>query len=287
MVTLNGFLACDRSVLSTYLVPGSKRSLAVNRDVAPLLIGAAAEWHRRVESIDTGILDDWCYACREIRDGTSLSYHAAGIAIDLNATRHPIGVSIWQTFTPAQITTVRAIAAKYGLRWGGEWSRPDGMHLEVFEQRSVAMERVRRLQATPTWPAFEKDWAWMARAYGAPFLFKVWPTSAIYAYCKQAGVVSLTELGSHGRVPRPTLRSGITRPASALWPHVLYAQRLLNEQLRSLGWSEQWQCGEPDGTFGPRTVTAVTARQRAAGLPQTGVLDVRTWGYMGDAWAGW
>ncbi len=76
-LTVNGFTTCDRSVLKTYLVPGSNRSLAVRAEIAPLLIGAAAEFHKYVESIDTGIYDDWCYACRPIRGGYTPSKQSA------------------------------------------------------------------------------------------------------------------------------------------------------------------------------------------------------------------
>lgn len=288
MATLDGFVVCDRNQLRAFVVPGTNRTLAVNKDIAPLLIGWAADWDRLIEPIDTGQLDDWCYACRAIRGSTTWwSKHAYGGAVDLNALKHPMGVPASRSFNSLQVTRLHAMEAKYGVTWGGLWARPDGMHGENRDHKSVAMARAARLQAEPVWPPFERDWAYMAVAHRAPFLFKIWPTSAIYAYCRQVGVESLTELGSHGRVPRPTLREGITRPSSELWPHVLYMQRLLNQQLASLGWSEAWGCGEPDGNFGPRTKRAVVARQRSAELPQTGIWDVLTIGQCGDAWAGW
>jgi hypothetical protein len=59
-----------------------------------------------------------------------LSCHSSGTAIDLNATKHPLGKA--GTFPPEKIPMLRALAKKYGLKWGGDFkSRPDDMHFEV------------------------------------------------------------------------------------------------------------------------------------------------------------
>jgi hypothetical protein len=59
-----------------------------------------------------------------------LSCHSSGTAIDLNATKHPLGKA--GTFPAEKVPMLRALAKKYGLKWGGDFkSRPDDMHFEV------------------------------------------------------------------------------------------------------------------------------------------------------------
>jgi hypothetical protein len=95
------------------------------------LIGFAAEFHKLIEPIDEGALDDWGYAFRPIRGQTEkLSNHASGSAIDLNAPRHPLNAI--GTFPPEKVPMIRALAKKYGLRWGGDYLyRKDEMHFEL------------------------------------------------------------------------------------------------------------------------------------------------------------
>lgn len=149
MIFLNGFSWGDESATGVYRIPGTERSIRVRKEIAPLLIGFAAEFHARVEKIDAGILDDWGYAARPVRGSTSvLSMHGAGLAIDLNATRHVLGQR--GTFNAGQVATIRALAAKYGLRWGGDFKlRADEMHYEVRLRRPEALALVKRLQAPP------------------------------------------------------------------------------------------------------------------------------------------
>ena len=65
---------------------------------------------------------------RPIRGGTSLSRHAFGNAIDINAAANPMLKGRLQTDLPPNTAE---IAAKYGLTWGGTWKdRPDPMHFE-------------------------------------------------------------------------------------------------------------------------------------------------------------
>jgi hypothetical protein len=99
--------------------------------VAPLLIGFAKEFHELIEPIDEGALDDWGYAFRNIRGVTEkLSNHASGTAIDLNAPKHPLGAV--GTFPAEKVPMIRALAKKYGLRWGGDYvNRKDEMHFEI------------------------------------------------------------------------------------------------------------------------------------------------------------
>jgi hypothetical protein len=108
------------------------RRFRVVRVAAPLFRYAIRRWHRRVNPIDVGPLDDWSYAYRPIRGSTSgtLSNHSSGTAVDLDATRFPMGT---RRMTWRQRRAVRRIVRATGgqLRWGGEWGYPDEMHLEL------------------------------------------------------------------------------------------------------------------------------------------------------------
>ncbi len=112
-------------------MPGTKVKLRCAEAVAPLLIGFAKEFHELIEPIDEGALDDWGYAFRNIRGVTEkLSNHASGTAIDLNAPKHPLGAV--GTFPAEKVPMIRALAKKYGLRWGGDYvNRKDEMHFEI------------------------------------------------------------------------------------------------------------------------------------------------------------
>jgi hypothetical protein len=95
------------------------------------LIGFAAEFHKLIEPIDEGALDDWGYAFRPIRGQTEkLSNHSSGTAIDLNAPKHALGFI--GTFPPEKVPMIRALSKKYGLKWGGDYqNRKDEMHWEI------------------------------------------------------------------------------------------------------------------------------------------------------------
>lgn len=137
----NGWLANDRGVIASYQLPGGKVALRAG-DVSVVLLWCATEWHRRVEPLKWP--GNWGYAERNIRgSSTTLSNHASGTAIDLNAPAHPLGVAASKTFTAKQITTILEIVAycEGVVRWGGTYSRPDGMHLEI-NAGAAAVKRI-------------------------------------------------------------------------------------------------------------------------------------------------
>jgi hypothetical protein len=117
--------------IKSFVVPDAEIKLACAEAVAPLLINFAYEFHHRIEKIDKGTPDDWGYAFRTIRGSdVHVSNHASGTAIDINATKHPLGKR--GTFTKSQEKTIRELCKKYGLRWGGDYQvRADEMHFEV------------------------------------------------------------------------------------------------------------------------------------------------------------
>ena len=130
----NGYPASkdpDEIRITSYLVKGTSRKLKCAESVGPLLAAFAAEFHTLIEPIDEGTFDDWGYAFRMVRGSTDrLSCHSSGTAIDLNATKHPL--SKVGTFPAEKVPMIRALAKKYGLKWGGDYKgRADEMHFEV------------------------------------------------------------------------------------------------------------------------------------------------------------
>jgi hypothetical protein len=117
--------------IKSYPVKGTDRKLRCAESVGPLLAAFASEFHELIEPIDEGTFDDWAYAYRMVRGNpTKLSCHSSGTAIDLNATKHPLGKA--GTFPSEKIPMLRALAKKYGLKWGGDFkTRPDDMHFEI------------------------------------------------------------------------------------------------------------------------------------------------------------
>ena len=113
-------------------IEGTKVKVRCAKAVAPLIAGFCAEFHKLIEPIDEGQLDDWGYAFRDIRGVPGkLSNHSSGTAIDLNATQHPLGKV--GTFPAEKVPMIKALAKKYGLIWGGSenWKRRDEMHFEI------------------------------------------------------------------------------------------------------------------------------------------------------------
>ena len=131
--------------IESYPVRGTDRKLRCAESVGPLLAAFAAEFHELIEPIDEGTFDDWGYAYRMVRGNpTKLSCHSSGTAIDLNATKHPLGK--YDTFDAAKVPMIRALAKKYGLKWGGDFkTRPDDMHFEISIGPAKVAELITKL----------------------------------------------------------------------------------------------------------------------------------------------
>lgn len=110
--------------------------LYLRREVAHLFMGFLQEIVHRGYQLNNR-RDDWGYACRPIRgyehqwetthDFHWLSNHSWGLALDLDATDHPLGTH--KDFP----RWVVECAHKWGLSWGGDYvNRPDPMHFEYL-----------------------------------------------------------------------------------------------------------------------------------------------------------
>lgn len=149
LTSYNGYPASQDPAeinIKSYPVKGTDRKLKCASSVGPLLAAFASEFHTLIEPIDEGTYDDWGYAFRMVRGTTDrLSCHSSGTAIDLNATKHPLNKV--NTFPLEKIPMIRALAKKYGLKWGGDFkNRPDDMHFEVEVSAAKAKELIAKLE---------------------------------------------------------------------------------------------------------------------------------------------
>ena len=147
--------ASDPRLTTIEPVPGRKFRVRAG-DVATIFDWLIRRFHNEVEPIDTGQLDDWSYAYRKVREGSSLSNHASGTAVDLNATKHPFQTRATSNFTTGQIAAIRRILADANrdaqvIRW---LDGHDPMHFEInYMSRGGSPERVAALAARILGPA--------------------------------------------------------------------------------------------------------------------------------------
>ena len=104
----------------------SARSPATGRSSPRCAARSAASQRRGLERlVDPGDYAG-CYAPRRIPSSGSLSLHAWGLAIDLNASENPQGSE------PRQDRRLVRAFEREGFTWGGRWpTAPDGMHFEL------------------------------------------------------------------------------------------------------------------------------------------------------------
>lgn len=87
------------------------------------------------EGLESRILTfDGGFCARLVRGGNTLSNHAYGLAIDINAEWNGLGKAPAQWCRPGSVLDLVPIAHAAGLYWGGNFSRRDGMHFEVASQ---------------------------------------------------------------------------------------------------------------------------------------------------------
>jgi peptidoglycan hydrolase-like protein with peptidoglycan-binding domain len=116
-------------------------------DAAVVLAYVATQFHRRVEPLISG----WCWGWnfRPIRGTNSTpSRHGGGVAIDLNAPKHPLAKV--GTFNPGQLAAINAILSEvdHVVRWGGAYvNRKDEMHWEVDADAAAVARVADRLRA--------------------------------------------------------------------------------------------------------------------------------------------
>jgi hypothetical protein len=132
---------------SARTIPGSSvRVTVADGPAGDVLMHVLARFDHEVEDIDMkstrGEFDDWGYANRNVRGSTMVSNHASATAVDVNATRHPLGAV--GTFSRQQVDRIHAILLEVDnvVRWGGDYvGRRDEMHFEIVgtEQQVAAV----------------------------------------------------------------------------------------------------------------------------------------------------
>lgn len=121
------------------------RTFRVRREAAPLFQALVILLGKAGVDIDRGVLDDWSYANRDIRGYPGYkSYHAWGLAIDVDATKNALGSHT----TSFPIAATQRAARDCSLTWGYNWaSRPDPMHFEFNRPRAEIKDAYNRLMA--------------------------------------------------------------------------------------------------------------------------------------------
>lgn len=117
-------------------------------DVTTVLRWVAKRYHETVEPLVAGTC--WGWFVKQIEGGSSISNHASGTAIDLNADQHPIGVAATKNFTAAQIAACHAIVKAAGgvIRWGGDYTgRPDPMHWEIVGSKAATAALAKKIRS--------------------------------------------------------------------------------------------------------------------------------------------
>lgn len=143
-VSQNGYTYGDISLTTTYVVTKDGRTMRFLKGSPGEMLADFVRWFdENIRDIDAGILDDWSWAVREIRGGTSGSNHGSGTAVDINATRWNLGSDASVYLTAAEIAKVQTKLKEYRgcIRWGQNYSgRKDPMHFEIDQPASVVTQ---------------------------------------------------------------------------------------------------------------------------------------------------
>ena len=146
----NGWPAnADKNAIQVknFQVPNTNRHFSCAEEVAPILIGFAAWYHKYIQKIDVGTYDDWGYNFATIPNQTDYSNHASGTAIDINATLHQ-----WRApksgFSKLQEIRIRWRCRALGIRWGWDYLHgwKDPMHFEIIETPAQVKARIIRMK---------------------------------------------------------------------------------------------------------------------------------------------
>ena len=251
-------------------------------DVATVFQRLIERFHNEVEAIDQGVLDDWSYNYRAVTGGSSLSNHASGTAVDLNATRHPYNTKATANFSGAQIAAIRSILADFNrdgevIRW---LDGHDPMHFEInyinrggtVENVAQLARRIRGEEAAPVPPT--------AAPRGPRPIDWTNPDDALVRITQE--IVGVKADGVRGPKTREATKAhqralGMANPDTLFGPAHAEAYLLSVPNLyRSKPDAEmpapavklvQWIGGvNPDGSFGEGTEQAVKGLQVWAGL---------------------
>lgn len=127
----DGMILIDRSWVGRRIVTAEVPVLGrvrCHEAMIPQLAGALTEIEERglAHLLDTSDYGG-CWVPRRIdwSPHRPLSNHAWGLAIDINVSTNQLGR------TPLLDRRIVDVFERWGFGWGGDWSRPDGMHFEL------------------------------------------------------------------------------------------------------------------------------------------------------------
>lgn len=113
------------------LPPYNTNRISVHKKAASQFQQLFTDW-KKAGLTDRILTYDGAFNARLIRGSSkTLSSHAYGIAIDLNAKWNALGVNPANVGEKGSIRELVTIANKLGFYWGGHFSRKDGMHFEL------------------------------------------------------------------------------------------------------------------------------------------------------------
>ena len=144
-------------LLATAPIPGCPtRRLTLHKDVLPLFLAIAADYHRTIAPLDVGTWDEWSYDYRPARTSSSWSNHC-GYAMDLNASQEGARGTAWTTWwlTAKRNLKAQRLRRKYKVVNWGAWTKiaddphtaqiegwdaayADAMHWELKRGTSIA-----------------------------------------------------------------------------------------------------------------------------------------------------
>lgn len=124
------------------LVRSDGLRLPIRLEILELVALLIDETERRGYDVKPG--QTWGNSCRKIRNSSSWSNHAWGLAIDINAPSNPMTNRLITDMS----SWMPALWKSYGFRWGGDYrGRKDAMHYEFLGSVADAKaqtERARR-----------------------------------------------------------------------------------------------------------------------------------------------
>jgi len=115
-------LSClERAVYSSSALPGK---IFMNKKMVPHFTGVIK---RLIAEGLFPFIRSWdgCFNIRKVSNSTKLSLHAWALAIDFNAAWNRPGKK------PAMDPRIVKSFKESGFNWGGDFKRPDGMHMEL------------------------------------------------------------------------------------------------------------------------------------------------------------
>lgn len=229
----------------------------------------ARRFNNEVEKIN--VAASWGHNPRPVRGYTNVwSEHATGTAIDLNAPQHPIRVAASKTFSRAQIKRIRQIMKDChgSARWGGEWSRPDGMHFELIGGNAKVSAMALRITGGKVTPVGKPKPVKPSKPK------KTNENASIQTALKTMGLYKgvidgLDESMQKAAVKAFQKHHGLVQDGK--WEKLTQAEFTLNKKvqkaLRKQGYSKQ----TVDGYYGDQTAANVRDFQRRTGLVQDGL----------------